>query len=116
MFIYSDGKEIARWEERHRFMCCVGIESLPTVMRPLFKAPGKYRTISRNLRQNNHNPVVFEVEPSEHWLCPAQYVLPGGRVVYICKPFLKVLTGKTKITERTTVTLRVSLCKTKKEG
>ena len=32
------------------------------------------------------------------------------------KTFLKVLTGKTKITERTTVTLRVSLCKPKKEG
>lgn len=113
MFIYSDGEEIGKWKERNYYGERVEVYKLPPSLGRIFKRPGRYTTLGIEDKSNPKSRVAkFKIEPSDFYSYPAQYVSYG---TFICKAFLKVLTGKTKITEPTTVSVRIAFVRPLKE-
>lgn len=103
MLIWSDGYQIAKWSERGDSSQSIELEALPGSLSKIFKRPGKYRTLP--LDRVEGTVAMFKIEKSDDpGRYPAQYVISGA---YICKAFLKVLTGRTTIDKKMTVSVRV---------
>ena len=106
--IYCDGKAIWKFSDRNNYLNGVSLRNLPRSLARLFPEGGKYIAVQPgDLRADG--VAKFRIKPaagawlvqSDFSMYPAQYV--GGNNPFICKAFLKVLTGKTEIEKQQTV-------------
>ena len=110
MFIYFDGDCIYRWEERDNFREGLTLCDAPVSLRRAFNKVGKYRAVKESRSRLKVGSVAtFGIMPKMRSLrypaeYPAEYI--EGRAA-LCKPWLKLLTGKTKITKAQTVSVRI---------
>lgn len=105
MLIWSNGRFASKWSERDECGEWVSLHSLPKSLDNTFKRAGQYE--AKPSTEKGGTLVVFSIVPSGgHSKYPAKYAVDHA-LAYVCKSFLKVLTGKTKITEELRVSVRI---------